>query len=99
MKISEHTIKHLAKAVCGDSSYTPYLKGYELVEYFNKFGFNETYESGFPSRWKYTEDKLRSLNGNSAIASVIEDSVDARRYHETNLSVENAVAQINSFLK
>jgi hypothetical protein len=99
MKISEHTLKHFAKAVCGDSHYTPYLKGYELVEFFNKFGFNEVYENGFPSRWKYTEDKLRELNGQNAIRTIIEDIVDPRRFHDLPLDVKEAVRQINGFLK
>ena len=60
MKISEHTINHLAKAVCGDTGYTPYIKGYDLVVFFSRYGFNDTYEQGFPSRWRYTEDKLRN---------------------------------------
>ncbi len=99
MKISEFTLKHLAKAVCGDASYTPYIKGYDLVLYFNKYGFNETYGDGFPSRWKYTEDKLRELNGKDAIRQIIEETVDPRRFHELDINVEDAVEQINDILK
>lgn len=99
MKISEHTLNHLAKAVCGDSGYTPYIKGYELVIFFNKYGCNDTYEQGFPSRWKYTEDKLRELNDTDIIRQIIEDIVDPRRFHGLEITVENAVEQINGFLK
>ena len=54
MKLSEFSISHIAKAVCGDLGYTPCMKGLELVIYFNKFGFNNTYGEGFGSRWKCT---------------------------------------------
>ncbi|MBK9794724.1 MAG: hypothetical protein IPP60_16900 [Sphingobacteriales bacterium] len=99
MKISEFTLGHLAKAVCGDYSYTPYLRGYEVVQLFNKYGFNETYGEGFPSRWKYTENKLRELNGTDTIRLIIEDIVDPRRYHGLQINVDEAVKEINDFLK
>lgn len=99
MKISEYTLNHLAKAVCGDSQYMPYIKGYELVLLFNKHGSNDTYEQGFPSRWKYTEDKLRVLNGKDAIRQIIEEVVDPRRFHGLQITVADAVKEINDFLK
>lgn len=99
MKISEFTLEHLAKAICGDNEYTPYVKGHELVKFFNQFGCNDTYEQGFPSRWKFTEDKLRELNGTDKIRQIIEGVVDPRRFHGLPITVANAVNEINSFLK
>jgi len=37
--------------------------GSKLVGFFNKLGFSDTYGQGFPSRWKYTDDRLEKLNG------------------------------------
>jgi hypothetical protein len=99
MKLSEHSIKHLATAVTGDDSYTPYKKGYELVIIFNKLGFNDVYENGFPSRWQYAEEKIRTLNGKTEIKQLIESIVDPREYHNTGLNVESAVENLNDFLK
>lgn len=99
MKISEYTLNHLAKAVCGDSYYMPYIKGHQLVMFFNKYGFNDIYEQGFPSRWKYAEDKLRELNGKDTIRQIIEEIIDPRRFHGLQITVENAVKEINKFLK
>lgn len=45
---------------------TTYRSGPTLVSFFNQLGFNERYpygSGGFPSRWVYTDEKLRSLNG------------------------------------
>ena len=99
MKISEFCIKNLAKAVCGDCGYTRYIKGYEIVEYFNKYGINDVYQQGFPSRWKYTEEKIRQLNDTDAIKQVIEDLGDPKHYFGLNITIENAIVQLNEFLK
>lgn len=99
MKLSEYSLKYLAQAVCGNASYTPYMTGNNLVLFFNKYGFNDIYEQGFPSREKYTEDKLRELNGDDKIRLIIEEIVDPRRYYNLGLTVEEAVKQINGFLK
>lgn len=37
--------------------------GPKLVSFFNNLGFSDTYGAGFPSRWKYTDDRLEKLNG------------------------------------
>jgi len=37
--------------------------GPKLVSFFNKLGFTDNYGPGFPSRWKYTDDRLEKLNG------------------------------------
>jgi hypothetical protein len=99
MKLSEFTLINLTKAVCGDASYTPYLRGHEIIHLFNKYGYNEVYGAGFPSRWKYTEDKLRELNGTDSIRQIIEDTVDPRRFHNLEINPENAVKAINEILK
>jgi hypothetical protein len=99
MLISEYSIKHLARAICGDASYTPYLTGQNLVDFFNKYGIQHMYGEDFPSRWKFSEDKLRELNGTDFLKKLIEETVDPRRYHGTNYNVDIAVKQINEFLK
>lgn len=99
MKISELSIQNLGKIVCGDHSFFPYLSGPNLVKFFNQFGFNETYGQGFPSRWKYTEDKIREANNSETIKRIIEESVDPRNYISNGLDIELAVAEINKFLK
>ena len=98
MKISELSIEHLGKIVCGDNPYFPYLKGHELVKFFNKFGFIDTYEQGFPTRWRYAEDKVRELNGTNKLRKLIEEIVDPRRFLDWGFNVDKAVGEINRFL-
>lgn len=42
---------------------TEYRSGPKLVEFFNTLGFKDSYGQGFPSRWIYTDDRLKHING------------------------------------
>lgn len=42
---------------------TEYRSGPQLVSFFNILGSNDLYGQGFPSRWKYSDDKLNQING------------------------------------
>lgn len=50
---------------------TEYRSGPLLVNFFNELGFKEIYFQGFPSRWVYTDDKLKKINGTSEIDKCI----------------------------
>jgi len=104
MEISENTIDSLEKIICGNPVYrdkqlSPYRTGAALVAFFNQFGFDDEYESGFPARWQYTKDKIRSLNSSNKIVSVIEAAVDPRHFLGKPYEVEKAVEYINQFMK
>lgn len=99
MIISEYTLKSLAKIVCGDVDYMPYQTGPELVHFFNKYGSDDIYEQGFPSRWKYTEDKLREFKESYRIKEIIEDVVDPRRFNNLSFTIEDAINSINETIK
>ena len=60
MIISQKTIEKLRALI---NEETEYRSGPKLVAFFNKYGFADLYEPGFPSRWIYTESKLKELNG------------------------------------
>lgn len=55
MIISQKTIEKLRSLI---NEETEYRSGPKLVAFFNKYGFADLYEPGFPSRWIYTESKL-----------------------------------------
>jgi hypothetical protein len=50
---------------------TEYRKGPKLVAFFNELGFKDIYAQGFPSRWVYTDDKLKKINGTPEINKCI----------------------------
>lgn len=55
----------LAKLFTGDvvapagRGIAPYRSGPQFVAFFNKFGFDDSYGPGFPSRWSYAEVRRR----------------------------------------
>lgn len=98
MKVSKMTIKHLSTIINGDCGYTPYLSGSNLVELFNHHGFRDVYESGFPSRWLYVEEKIKKLNGSIELAKVIEEIIDPRSFYGTKLKAPRAIEKINELI-
>ena len=99
MKIARNTLAELVKIVTGDTKMSPYRGGQLLVRLFNEFGSNDFYEAGFPSRWKYAEEKLLDLNGKPALRQLINVVFDAREWIGKDFSPETAAAHLNKFLK
>lgn len=63
MILSYKTLESLREMI---NEKTTYRSGPVLVSFFNQFGFDEQYpygSGGFPSRWAYTDEKLRAING------------------------------------
>ena len=50
---------------------TEYRSGPKLVQFFNALGSNDSYEQGFPSRWIFTDEKLKVINGTPEIDKCI----------------------------
>lgn len=60
MRIQQQTLQKLRDLI---NEETVYRSGPQLVSFFNALGFNDSYGKGFPSRWMYTDEKLKFLNG------------------------------------
>lgn len=99
MKISQRSIAALVKIVTGDSKISLYKSGPMLVRLFNEFGGNDVYGQGFPSRWYYAEEKIRSLNGSNALAGLIREVLDPRDWREFQMPRDAAVTYLNDYLK
>lgn len=41
------------------------------MKFFNELGFSDQYGQGFPSRWRYTEDRLVNINGTDKLVKCI----------------------------
>src|SRR5690554_3602720 len=61
--ISPDSLMHISKLFIGDEGgLFSYKSGPILVDFFNeRYGTNDQYYSGFPSRWMYVCDKLTDL--------------------------------------
>jgi hypothetical protein len=60
MLLNETTLEELRKIINEKSQYR---SGPVLVGFFNSLGFKDTYGEGFPSRWAYTDSRLKTING------------------------------------
>ena len=99
MKISNKVTRQLGTLIAGDTSVAPYLTGVDLVDFYNDCGFDEIYGEGFPSRWKYSTDKIIEANDSDKLRKILEEFVDPRRYGGRDEIVENIVKEINLLLK
>jgi hypothetical protein len=99
INLSERSVTALAKIITGDTQISPYRSGPVLVRLFNEFGANDVYGPGFPSRWFYTEGKIRSINGTHHLSDLIREILDPRDWIESKKSPEEAVAYLNEYLK
>lgn len=69
MIISQKTIEKLRILI---NEETEYRSGPALVAFFNQYGFKDVYGKSFPSRWIYTEEKIRALNGSPELRNHIQ---------------------------
>ena len=99
MKISEKTLRFLAKAISGNNKLTPYKTGPQLIEFFINYGANDQYGPDFPSRETYTLEKLREYNDSKTLKSIIEDSVDPRDFIDSNIDLKDSINTLNTALK
>ncbi len=68
MKLQQKTITKFRELI---NEETEYRSGPALVAFFNDLGSSDSYGQGFPSRWVYTEDRLKAFNGTSKMNECI----------------------------
>lgn len=99
MKISNKITKQLGTLIAGDTSTAPYLSGPKLVDFYNECGFDDIYGEGFPSRWKYSTEKITESNGTPRLKKILEEFVDPRRYAGNEALIDKIVLDINQLIK
>ena len=99
MEVSTRTIKAIGRIITGDEGISPRRSGPQLVDLFVEYGANDYYGAGFPSRWKYAEDKLKELNGTAALGAIVCQVLDPREFlDDENLAVDEAINYVNQRL-
>lgn len=89
----------LAELVNGNNDLAPKRSGPQLIELFNRYGFNDLYDGSFGARKAFTETKLRALNGKDLLRSLINEVFDAREFLEHIKPIHEAAFHLNQFLK
>lgn len=82
MKIRNRTIRVIADTIAGENNYSFYRSGPILVEFFNEFGFNDTYGKGFPSRWAYADNKIKKIVDQERLVDFINYCLNEKHYFE-----------------
>jgi hypothetical protein len=99
MELSGKTIDALCGMITGDIDEDyPYRTGPNLINFFSRYGYDESYGSHFPSRTRYTEEKLKELNGTDQMRQVIREALDPRHFQSAEVDVEDAAKRLDFFL-
>ena len=98
MKLNERTIIELRKIINDDEGHYDYKSGPKLVAFFNKLGFNDSYGDDFPSRWKYTEEKLNMINDTSVMDKCIKETFSVINFIEKIEILDNLIEHFNKYL-
>ena len=97
VQLKERTLQKLREIINGDS--TPHYKsGPKLVEFFNSLGSNDRYGQGFPSRWFYTDEKLKEINGTPELDKCIKKIFAVEDYIENIEELDQIIADFNKYL-
>jgi hypothetical protein len=95
MQLQSKTIEKLRKLI---NEETEYRSGPTLVSFFNNFGFNDCYGQGFPSRWFYTEEKLKSINGSKKLEDIIKHALSPVNFIGKFDDLNKIISDFNQYL-
>lgn len=95
MILQKKTLEKLREIINEESEYR---SGPKLIELFGKLGFKETYGPGFPSRWKYTDEKLQQINGTPELDKCIKEVFAVVNFANDILALDNLIADFNKIL-
>jgi Abortive infection C-terminus len=96
--LTQRSLKQLAGIVTGDTKRSPYRSGPQLVGFFNELGDNDTYAQGFPSRWKYAEEKIQRRNNLTDLTKIINSALDPRDFVESDFKIDDIIVHLNLHL-
>lgn len=97
MELSTKTLEKLREIINADD--TPdYRSGPKLVKFFNELGFKDSYGNGFPSRWVYTDEKLKKINGTPELDKCIKNVFAVINYIDRIDVLDSLIADFNKYL-
>lgn len=95
MRINNKSIEKLRILI---NEETEYRSGPQLIDFFKDLGFNDSYGQSFPSRWKYTEDRLKHLNGTSELDKCIKKLFNPVNFIGKISELDNYIKDFNQYL-
>lgn len=97
MLLSHKTLEKLREIINGDNT-ERYRSGSKLVEFFNRLGFRDTYGQGFPSRWVYTDEKLKQINGKPELDKCIKSTFSVIDHIDNIQELDRLIGEFNKYL-
>lgn len=95
MIISQKTIEKLRQLI---NEETEYRSAPKLISFFNQYGFSDTYYKGFPSRWIYTDSRLKEINGKPELDRCIKDLFAPVNFIGRFSILDKLIADFNQYL-
>jgi hypothetical protein len=95
MILQQKTLEKLRDLITHE---TEYRSGPALVSFFNSMGGNDTYEQGFPSRWKYVDMKLAPMNGTPQLDQCIKKLLSPVNFVARITDLDKLIADFNQYL-
>ena len=95
MILSKKTLERLRKLI---NEETEYRSGPQLVKLFNSLGFNDQYGQGFPSRWRYTDEKLNAINGTPELDKCIKEVFSPINFVKRVNQLDSCIKDINQYM-
>lgn len=92
------TSKSLEKLRLLINEETEYRSGPQLVQFFNALGFNDSYGQGFPSRWVFTDEKLKAINGSPEIDKCIRAVLSPANFIGRINELDNHITEFNKYI-
>jgi hypothetical protein len=92
------TTKTLEKLRLLINEETEYRSGPQLVQFFNGLGFNDSYGQGFPSRWVFTDEKLKVINGSPELDRCIRSVLSPANFIGRISELDKHIAEFNKYL-
>ena len=97
MRLSKNSLKKLREVINGENG-KDYRTGPELVNFFNELGFCDEYQQGFPSRWRYTDEKLDTINGTPMLGECIKKTFAVVNFADRIEYLDGMISNFNKFL-
>ncbi|MGA0556808.1 hypothetical protein ACO2Q8_09170 [Larkinella sp. VNQ87] len=95
MILQQKTLEKLRNIINEESVYR---SGPQLVEFFNQLGFKDVYGPGFPSRWKFTDEKLSQINGRPEIDQCLKNVFGVINYINNLPHLDSLIKDFNNYL-
>ena len=95
MLLQQKTLEKLRNLI---NEETEYRSGPKLVTFFNELGFSDVYAQGFPSRWIYTDERLKKINGTPELDKCIKKLFAPVNFISRFSELDKFINDFNQFL-